>query len=119
MLITCSLADATIDSINSSLMIADDDVMELLSWCGNDSVRDECLGFDIWHELEVVDVLCWREKRTADDGRLAVKRRRLRKRRRIPPLLLLDVALEFEGSKRKLTVGYRKSCIYFDLRFVW
>ena len=30
-LITCSLADATTDSINSSFIIADDDVIELLS----------------------------------------------------------------------------------------
>jgi hypothetical protein len=44
-------------------------------------------GFEDGQEL----VSRWREKRTDEEGRLAVKRRRFRKRRRALPLPLLDV----------------------------
>jgi hypothetical protein len=46
-LTTCSLADATIDSINSSFIIADDDVIDPLSCNGDDGTSGEvCCGLD-------------------------------------------------------------------------
>lgn len=47
-----------------------------------------------------MDVICGCELRAnvTADGRLAVKRSKLRRRRRKPPLPLLDVAFELEDS---------------------